>query len=182
MQCAARINRYLYFRSSNIADSVRLSVIQVKMSTDPAASTFIIVTRLRSTYQVFHSTEVDLTGFINDLLAAFDSGKPCVLMMSLGSGAAFDTLDRDRLQAAMDLFGLTGRVQVWLRSYRSYLSIAFCRLHQCYTAGISPRAPAVCHLHHNRRPSNIDLLRVVPPIRSESWVSPSIAPLDSIIT
>jgi len=74
---------------------------------------------LQSAYRAFHSTETAVTKIINDLLLAVDSGQQSVLL-SLDIIAAFDTLDHEiLLRRATDVFGLTGHVREWLRSYLS---------------------------------------------------------------
>ena len=75
-----------------------------------------------------HSTETAMTRVVNDLLTNVDCEKPSVLL-SLDISAAFDTLDHDLLlQRSGELFGLSGRVSEWLRTYLSgrttYVSLA----------------------------------------------------------
>jgi len=58
-----------------------------------------------------------MTKVVNDLLTAFESGKPTVLL-SLDISAAFDMLDHDRLlNRATELFELSDQVIDWLESY-----------------------------------------------------------------
>ena len=86
---------------------------------------------LQSAYRAFHSTETAVTKIINDLLLAVDCGQPSILL-SLDISAAFDTLDHERLlKRATEVFGLTGHVREWLRSYlcgrTTYVSVGGAR-------------------------------------------------------
>lgn len=85
----------------------------------------------QSAYRAVHSTETAMTKVVNDLLTTVDSKRPS-LLLSLDISAAFDTLDHSRLlQRANQLFGLTGRVNDWLKSYlsgrSSYVAVSGCR-------------------------------------------------------
>jgi len=70
----------------------------------------------QSAYRPLHSTETAMTRVVNDLLTNVDCEKLSVLL-SLDISAAFDTLDHDMLlQRSGELFGLSGRVNEWLRT------------------------------------------------------------------
>ena len=95
--------------------------IREHLSLSPNHGTF------QSAYRALHSTETAMTRVVNDLLTAVDSGKPSVLL-SLDISAAFDTIDHCRLlQRCSEVFGMSGQVCDWLRSYltgrSSYVSL-----------------------------------------------------------
>ena len=53
----------------------------------------------------------------NDIMMSIDQGKPVVLVL-LSLSAAFDTIDPNVLLSRLkDMFGLSGRVVEWCRSY-----------------------------------------------------------------
>lgn len=78
---------------------------------------------LQSAFRSNHSTETALTKVLNDLLLATDSGSTSVLiliLLLLDLSAAFETVDHcillDRLK---NMYGISGRVFEWLKSYLS---------------------------------------------------------------
>ena len=95
--------------------------IREHLSLSPNHGTF------QSAYRALHSTETAMTRVVNDLLTAVDSGKPSVLL-SLHISTTFDTMDHGRLlRRCSEVFGMSGQVCDWLRSYltgrSSYVSL-----------------------------------------------------------
>ena len=72
---------------------------------------------LQSAYKNGHSTETALVRVKNDIMMSIDQGKPIILVL-LDPSAAFDTVDHNVLFSRLkDMFGLSGRVLEWFRSY-----------------------------------------------------------------
>ena len=72
---------------------------------------------LQSAYKSGHSTETALVRVKNDIMMSIDQGKPVILVL-LDLSAAFDTVDHNVLFSRLkDMFGLSGRVLEWFRSY-----------------------------------------------------------------
>ena len=73
----------------------------------------------QSAYRKSHSTETALLRVVNDLLQASDRGEVSILTL-LDLSAAFDTIDHEiLLNRLQDVFGCTGVVLSWFRSYLS---------------------------------------------------------------
>ena len=76
-----------------------------------------LLERFQSAYRKGHSTETALLRVVNDLLGAADRGRVSILSL-LDLSAAFDTIDHDILcNRLKDVFGCTGVVLAWFRSY-----------------------------------------------------------------
>ena len=71
----------------------------------------------QSGYRRYHSTETVLIKIFNDVCCALDDGRNAVLVL-LDLSSAFDTVDHEiLLQRLQTIFGFTGQVLKWLRSY-----------------------------------------------------------------
>ena len=71
----------------------------------------------QSAYKSCHSTETALIRVKNDIMMAVD-GKKAVVLVLLDLSAAFDTIDHALLFSRLEyMFGLTGCVLQWFRSY-----------------------------------------------------------------
>ena len=69
---------------------------------------------LQSAYRAKHSTETALIKVFNDILCAEDD-RQCVLLVLLYLGAAFDTIDHDKMLFRIkELFGVSGEALSWL--------------------------------------------------------------------
>lgn len=93
----------------------RLMLTRLKFIVDSSSN----LNHKQSAYRTFHSTETAMTRVISDLRLMAGNRKPAVLL-ALDVSAAFDTLDHDRLLARLtDLFGISGTVLQWIKSYLS---------------------------------------------------------------
>ena len=64
-----------------------------------------------------YSTKTALVWVKNDIMISIDQGKP-VILIPLELSAAFDTVDHNVLFSRLkDMFGLSGKVLEWFRSY-----------------------------------------------------------------
>ena len=74
---------------------------------------------VQSAYHPNHSTETALVKIVNDLLLALDDAKVSVLTL-LDLSAAFNTIDYNILLHRLEhVFGITGIVLSWIRSFLS---------------------------------------------------------------
>ena len=72
---------------------------------------------LHSAYKRRHSTETALARVKNYIMMSVDQSKPVILVL-LDLSAAFHTVDHNVLFCRLkDMFGLSGRVLEWFRSY-----------------------------------------------------------------
>ena len=72
---------------------------------------------LQSAYRAFHSTETALVKIQNDILQFMDNNKT-VLLVLLDLSAAFETIDFGILLNRLEhMFGLSGTVLCWMKSY-----------------------------------------------------------------
>jgi len=72
---------------------------------------------LQSAYISGHSTETALVRVKNDIIMSIDQDKPVILVL-LDLSAAFDTVDYNVLFSRLkDMFGLSGKILEWFRSY-----------------------------------------------------------------
>ena len=71
----------------------------------------------KSAYRAFHSTETALVKIQNDILQFMDNNKT-VLLVLLDLSAAFETIDLCILLNRLEhMFGLSGTVLCWMKSY-----------------------------------------------------------------
>ena len=72
---------------------------------------------LQSAYKSGHSTERALERVNTDIMMSIYQGKPVILVL-LHISAAFDKVDHNKLVSRLkDMFGLSGKVLKWFRSY-----------------------------------------------------------------
>ena len=71
----------------------------------------------QSAYRKQHSTETAILKVQNDIIARLDVGK-CTVLGSLGSSAAFDTVDHHiLLKRMLHLYGINDTAWCWFESY-----------------------------------------------------------------